>query len=209
MGNFILALKEIFQECFQIWKLGQIFIWYKGKFPTKFWLMRLHMHICFIRSTKQRQQQCNFSIFTQPPSQPACVRGFLLSWFDLSTVHPSQRELPGKPRCHKALSTRWPNDQIGQTEVSCEFSWRKVLNSEKDKKMRYMPARASADLIYRPCHVALSQVPAPNYLPLLISPICNLNCYRPLCLVRRPCPCGGWGGRLWSWGSATAANLWI
>ena len=58
-----------------------------------------------------------FFIFTQSPNLPACVRGFLLSWFDMSSVHPSHTELPGKPRCHKALSTRWPNDQVGQTEV--------------------------------------------------------------------------------------------
>ena len=69
-----LLFKEISQECFQISKLGQIFIWYKGKFPTKFWLMRLHMHICFIRSTKQRQQ-CIFCF--HPASQPASLcQGF-------------------------------------------------------------------------------------------------------------------------------------
>ena len=91
VGNFKLAAKEIFQECFQISKLGKIFIWYKGKFPTKFWLMRLHMHICSIESTKQRQQNLIF-IFTQPPNQPACVRGFpsQLIW----STHPSHTELP-------------------------------------------------------------------------------------------------------------------
>ena len=95
------------------------------------------MHICFIGSTTQREQhQILFSL--RLPTYQLVSGVFFLSWFDLSSVHSSHMELLVHPRYQKATSVKWPDYQLGQTEVIernwIEFRWRKFWIQRKIRR---------------------------------------------------------------------------